>query len=71
MNSVPEQPEVTIEGVDYPFEKLSDVAKTQVRNIQFSERQILQLQNEIAISNTARNGYVKALQKELGSETSN
>ena len=65
MNGVPEKRAVTIDDVDYSFEDLSDVAISQIKNIQFSEEQILQLQNELAISNTARNGYIRALTKEL------
>ena len=45
MNSVPEKRAVTIDDVDYSFEDLSDVAISQIKNIQFSEEQILQLQN--------------------------
>ena len=68
MNSVSEKPAITIDGVEYPLEKLSDVAKSQVKNIQFSDEQILQLQNELAISNTARNGYIRALTNELSDQ---
>jgi hypothetical protein len=71
MNSVPEKRAVTIDDVDYPFEDLSDVAISQIKNIQFSEEQILQLQNELAISNTARNGYIRALTKELSDKDGN
>ena len=66
MNSVAEKRAVTVDGVDYSFENLSDVAKSQIKSIQFSEEQILQLQNELAISNTARNGYIRALTNEIG-----
>lgn len=71
MNSVPEKRAVTLDGVDYHSENLSDVAKSQIKNIQFSDEQILQLQNELAISNTARNGYVRALTKELSVKDGN
>ena len=68
MNSVPEK--FTIDGVDYPFENVSEVAKSQIKNIQFSDEQISQLQNELAISNTARNGYIRALTNELSDQIS-
>ena len=71
MNSVPEKQAVTLDGVDYHFENLSDVAKSQLKNIQFSDEQISQLQNELAISNTARNGYIRALTNELGDQVGN
>jgi hypothetical protein len=56
---------VSVDGVDYAIEGLSDRAKSQIANIQFSDNQILQLKNEWAISNTARIGYLNALQSEL------
>ena len=68
MNNIPEKQSVTVDGVDYPFENLSDVAKSNIISIQFSDEQILQLQNELAISNTARNGYIRALTNELGGQ---
>lgn len=71
MNSVPEKRAVTLDGVDYHSENLSDVAKSQIKNIQFSDEQILQLQNELAISNTARKGYIRALTSELGDRIGN
>ena len=71
MNSVPEKRTVTVDGVDYTFENLYDVAKSQIINIQFSDEQISQLQNELAISNTARNGYIRALKNELSDQTGN
>ena len=71
MYIVPEKKAVTVNGVDYPFDNLSDVAKSQIKNIQFSDEQISQLQNELAISNTARNGYIRALTNELGDQVGN
>lgn len=56
---------ITIDGVDYAIENMSASAKSQIANIQFSDEQILQLQNEWAISNTARSGYLSALKSEL------
>jgi hypothetical protein len=71
MSNISERPATTIDGVDYFIGDLSDNAKSQVQHIQFSEAQILQLQNELAISNTARNGYIKALKTELGDKPRN
>ena len=50
---------------EYITDDLSGSAKLQIANIQFSDEKISQLQNELAISNTARNGYLRALNKEL------
>lgn len=61
MNKVSGQNTVHIEGVDYLIDNLSEGAKLQIDNIIFSDEKIRQLQNELAISNTARAGYLKML----------
>ena len=65
MTETPEDGKISIDGIDYSFDNLSDEAKSQIRNIKFSDEQILQLKNELAISNTARTGYLRALNIEL------
>lgn len=55
----------TIDDLDYSIEDLSDEAKLQIKNIEFSDAQILQLTNEWAISKTARSGYLRLLNAEL------
>ena len=61
------QQKITIEGKDYKLDDLSDAAKVQVSNIQFVDTQIQQLNNELAISDTARLGYTNALRNEVQS----
>ena len=56
---------VTIDGVEYKVSEMSDTAKAQLSNIQFVDDQIRQLQNEWAVSDTARLGYQAALKGEL------
>ena len=56
---------ITIDGVDYDLKDLSENALAQIKNIQFVEAQIQQLNNEWAVSDTARIGYANALKKEL------
>lgn len=56
---------VTIDGVDYDLKSLSEVAVSKISDIKFSDTQIVQLQNELAISSTARNGYLRALKAEI------
>lgn len=56
---------ITIDGVEYPLKDMSDQAKAQIANIQFVDQQLQQLNNEWAVSDTARLGYSHALQKEL------
>ena len=60
-----EEPKITIDGVDYLLDDLSDNAKAQIVNIQFIDAQLQQLNNEWAVSDTARIGYTNALKVEL------
>ena len=56
---------ITVDGVEYNSNEMSDAAKAQLSNIQFVDHQVRQLQNEWAISDTARLGYQAALKGEL------
>lgn len=56
---------ITIDGVEYAPDDLSDGAKAQVANIQFVEARIQQLNNELAVADTARIGYTRALKNEI------
>lgn len=56
---------ITIDEVEYSLDSLSDNAKAQIANIQFVEAQLQQLNNELAVSDTARIGYTNALKTEL------
>ena len=56
---------ITIDEVQYKLDDLSDNAKTQLANIQFVDAKLQQLNNEWAVSDTARIGYTNALKAEL------
>ena len=56
---------INIDGKEYDLEKLSEKAKEQLINIQFVDDQIQQLNNEWAVSDTARLGYTRALKSDL------
>ena len=56
---------IKIDGVEYDLNKLSEAAKAQITNIQFVDHQMQQLQNELAVADTARIGYTNALKSEL------
>jgi hypothetical protein len=56
---------ITIDEVEYNLGELSDTAKSQLANIQFVDAQLQQLNNEWAVSDTARIGYTNALKAEL------
>ena len=56
---------ITIDGVEYNLSDLSSNARAQIANIQFVDEQIQQLNNELAVADTARIGYTQALKDEL------
>jgi hypothetical protein len=56
---------IKIDDVDYDTEKMSTNAKAQLASLQFCDAHIQQLKNEIAIADTAKAAYVRALKTEL------
>ena len=58
---------LTIDGKEYDTEQLPDAAQAQVTNIQVVDQKIAQVQQELAIMQTARKAYANALQAELPS----
>ena len=61
-------PKVTVDGIEYNTEDLSENGKAQLASLQFLEVQMNQLKSEIAVYQTARNVYVAMLKSELQSE---
>ena len=60
-----ENTKIIIDDVEYNLNELSDNAKAQLANIQLVDAQLQQLNNEWAVSDTARIGYTNALRTEL------
>ena len=60
-----DQPTVTIDGIDYPLDKLSLEAKKQLESLNLVDRKIFDFQQEIAIMQTARIAYSRALVEAL------
>jgi len=58
-------PKITIDGLDYNTEDLSENGKAQLASLQFLEFQMRKIQDEIAIYNTAKARYVAGLKAEL------
>ena len=58
-------PKITVDGMEYNTEELTDNGKAQLASLQFLEVQMKKPQNEIAVYQTARNSYVAALKVEL------
>jgi hypothetical protein len=61
-------PKITIDGMDYNTEDLSDNGKAQLASLQFLEVQMNKIRSEIAVYQTARKTYIAALQAELKKE---
>ncbi len=55
----------TINDKEYDLDTLSDEAKSQIVNIQVVDSEISKLQQQLAIMQTARNAYGKALNEEI------
>ncbi len=56
---------ITIDGKEYDSEALSENVKAQLLSLQAVDRRIANLQEELAILQTARNAYGQAVQTEL------
>lgn len=56
---------VTIDGKKYDLDQLSEAARSQLTNIQVTDQEIARLQQQVAIAQTARQAYARALQMEL------
>ena len=58
-------PKITVDGIEYNTEDLSDNGKAQLASLQFLEVQMNKLQNEISVFQTEKAAYVAALKVEL------
>ena len=61
-------PKITVDGIEYNTEDLTENGKAQLASLQFLEVQMNKIKSEIAVYQTARNSYVAALKAELESE---
>ena len=58
-------PTITINGKEYNVEDLTDNAKQQVANLQFTNNEIKKLEGQIGIFKTASSVYSAALNEEI------
>lgn len=58
-------PTVNIDGKPYELDQLSDEAKTQLQMLSASDAKIRALQTELAMVQTARNTFARALAEAL------
>ncbi|MCO5080859.1 MAG: DUF6447 family protein [Rhizobiaceae bacterium] len=56
---------VVIDGKSYPMAEMSDAAKKQLANVQLTEGEITRLKLQLAIAETAKAAYGRALKAEL------
>jgi hypothetical protein len=61
-------PKITVDGIEYNTEDLSDNGKAQLASLQFLEVQMNKIKSEIAVYQTARNSYATALKSEVETE---
>jgi hypothetical protein len=56
---------ITIDNQEYDVDNMSDDAKAQLTSLQFVDSELARLQAQIAVFQTARNGYANALRAAL------
>jgi hypothetical protein len=56
-----DEPKVTIDEKEYLISELSDQAKAELGSMNVVDQKIANLQQEVAIMQTARNAYAQAL----------
>jgi hypothetical protein len=59
---------IKIDGKDYDTDTLSDATKTQLMNLQFVDNELRRLQARMAVAETARQVYVRALKDSMGQQ---
>ncbi|MGD9661210.1 MAG: hypothetical protein AB7U63_08050 [Porticoccaceae bacterium] len=64
-NDVVNEQSITIDGRQYNIGSLSDIAKSQVANLRYVDREIEQAKNHMAVLQAARQFYAGILSKEL------
>ncbi|WP_373190523.1 hypothetical protein [Halomonas sp.] len=59
---------ITIDGVEYQLSELSEEARAQVVNLRITDQEIARLNQQLAIYQTARAAYARALAEKLPSK---
>jgi hypothetical protein len=62
-------PIIKIDQVSYDLDKLSPEARAQVEMVLAADARILELQRDLAITQTARNAYIQATKSLLRNES--
>ncbi|MCV6588640.1 MAG: DUF6447 family protein [Marinobacterium sp.] len=58
-------PQITLDNRTYELDELSDEVKSQLANVRLCDTKILQLKQELALIQTARNTYAAAVSQLL------
>lgn len=58
-------PKITVDGIEYHSEDLSENGRAQLASLQFLEAQMQRLQQELAVYRTAQVTYAQALKSEI------
>lgn len=58
------------DDVEYSLDDMSEQAKAQLINISFVDEELQRLNNELAVADTARIGYINALKRETSQKNS-
>lgn len=61
--------QITVDGVSYESDTLTDNAKAQLASLQFLEVHMSSLQSELAVYQTARIAYINELKANLEVDT--
>lgn len=65
-----DQPQtITIDGAEYRYADLSEQAQLQINNISVVDQEIVRLEQQQALHQTARNAYARALSEALPEKT--
>ena len=56
---------LNIDSVEYELDQATDAARELVKSVVFVDEQLLQLNNELQVAETAKIGYMRALKREL------
>lgn len=60
-----QEQKISIDGKEYALNELSDAAKNQLVSLKAADGEIARLQTQLAIAQTARNAYARALAEQL------
>ncbi|AFJ03444.1 hypothetical protein Q7C_2310 [Methylophaga frappieri] len=61
---------ITIDGVSYELDNLSEDARVQIHNVQLADNEIQRLNVQLGMARTARSTYVATLKSQLPEDVS-